>query len=89
MFIQIPEVPGLENQIKTLVFQATQEALEQYKKSLISKDYFSLREAREYIGVSNATFSKFRTMGLKVMVVDSVSRVSKKELDRFMEENSY
>lgn len=89
MFIQIPEIPGLESQLKEMVFQATHEALEQYKKSLVSKDWFSLREAQEYIGVSNVTFSKFRTMGLKIMEVDSVKRVSKKELDRFMEENSY
>lgn len=89
MFIQIPEIPGLEAQLKVMVFKATQDALEQYKKSLFSKDWFSLKEACEYAGVSNATMSKFRTLGLKVCEVDSVKRVSRKEIDRFLEENSY
>lgn len=89
MFLQIPEIPGLEEQIKVVVIESVQKAMSEYKESLNNKDYFTLKEAQEYIGVSNATFNKFRMMGLKVMEVDSVKRVSKKHIDLFMEENSH
>lgn len=89
MNIQLDMPTGLEDQLKAMVFNATQQALEQYKQSLVSKDWFSLKEACEYAGVSNATMSKFRTLGLKVCEVDNVKRVARKEIDRFLEENSY
>lgn len=89
MQINLETPSGLEEELKMMVLEAAKSAMELYKNSLVSKEWFSLREAQDYIGVSNVTFSKFRTMGLKVMEVDSVKRVSKKELDRFMEENSY
>lgn len=80
---------GLEEELRILVIDATEQAMEQFQKQLGSKDWFSLKEACSYAGVSNATFQKFRKMGLKVMVVDSVNRVSKKEIDRFMNEMSF
>lgn len=89
MQINLDMPHGLEEQLKQMVFKSTQEALEEYKKSLVSKEWFSLKEACEYAGVSNATFQKFRTMGLKIVEVDSVKRVSRKSIDKFFEENSY
>lgn len=89
MNIQLDMPQGLEEQLKQMVFKSTQEALDEYKKSLVSKDWLSLKEACEYAGVSNATFQKFRTMGLKVAEVDNVKRVSRKEIDRFLEEQSF
>lgn len=57
--------------------------------SFIQKSWFSLKEAAKYAGVSYNTFIKFRTMGLKVCEIDGIKRVSKKEVDRFLEEYSY
>lgn len=56
--------------------------------TLVTKEWFSLKEAAEYIGVSNNTLAKYREMGLKVFVVEGVSRVSRKEIDRFLETHS-
>lgn len=55
---------------------------------LVTKEWFSLKEAAEYIGVSPNTLAKYREMGLKVFVVEGVSRVSRKEIDRFLETHS-
>lgn len=53
------------------------------------KNWMSLKEAAIYAGVSYNTFIKFRTLGLKVCEIDGIKRVSKKEIDRFLEEYSY
>ena len=52
------------------------------------KEWFSLNEAAKYAGVSYNTFIKFRPMGLKVCEIDGIKRVSRKEIDRFLEEHS-
>lgn len=55
----------------------------------LNTDWLSLSNAAKYIGVSYNTFIKFRTLGLKVCEIDGIKRVSKKEIDRFLEEYSY
>ncbi len=59
------------------------------KLSVEYKEWLSLKEAALYAGVSYNTFIKFRTMGLKVTEIDGIKRVSKKEVDRFMESYSF
>lgn len=89
MNIQFDMPEGLELHLKKIVLKSTQEALEEYKKCLITKEWFSLKEACEYVGVSNVTFNKFRKLGLKIVEIDNVKRVSRKEIDRFLIEKSY
>lgn len=79
----------LNNQLTDLpsiMKQAMKEVLGEYK--LATKQWFSLKEAAEYIGVSTNTLAKYREMGLKVFVVEGVSRVSREEIDRFLETHS-
>ncbi|WP_253896116.1 helix-turn-helix domain-containing protein [Solibacillus sp. R5-41] len=52
------------------------------------KEWFSLKEAANYAGVSYNTFKKFRLLGLKVCEIEGIKRVAKKEIDRFLEEYS-
>lgn len=56
---------------------------------LLINEWLSLKEAAKYAGVSYNTFIKFRNRGLKVCEIDGIKRVSKKEIDRFLEEYSY
>lgn len=51
--------------------------------------WLNITEAAKYAGVSYNTFIKFRHMGLKVCEIDGIKRVSRKEIDRFLEENSF
>lgn len=56
---------------------------------LIQSGWLSLQEAAKYAGVSYNTFIKFRQMGLKVCEIDGIRRVSRKEIDRFLEEHCF
>lgn len=58
------------------------------ENQLLHKEWLTLKEAAKYLGVSPNTFKNFRHMGLKVCEVEGVKRVSKSELDRFMNEYS-
>lgn len=51
-------------------------------------EWMDLKTAAKYVGVSQNTFYNFRIHGLKVAEIDSVKRVSKTELDRFMKKHS-
>ncbi|MCY9545478.1 helix-turn-helix domain-containing protein [Lysinibacillus xylanilyticus] len=55
----------------------------------ITNEWLSINSAAKYVGVSYNTFIKFRHMGLKVCEIDGIKRVSRKEIDRFLEEYSY
>ena len=53
------------------------------------REWMTLADAAKYAGVSNNTFSKFRLLGLKVSHVEGIKRVSRTEVDNFLEKNSY
>lgn len=59
------------------------------KNKLYSPEWLSLMDAAKYAGVSYNTFIKFRHMGLKVCEINGIKRVSRKEIDRFLEEHSF
>lgn len=52
------------------------------------KEWMSMSEAANYVGVSHNTFTKFRLMGLKICEIDGIKRVSRREIDRFLEKYS-
>lgn len=53
------------------------------------KEWMTLKEGAKYMGVSYNTFNKFRQMGLKVCEIERVKRVSRKEIDSFLESHSF
>ncbi|GGG23937.1 hypothetical protein GCM10007425_17990 [Lysinibacillus alkalisoli] len=54
-----------------------------------SKEWMTLKEGSSYAGISFNTFIKFRLMGLKVCEIDGVKRISKTEIDNFLNTHSY
>lgn len=58
-------------------------------KKLDFTEWLSIKDAAKYAGVSYNTFIKFRLRGLKVCEVEGIKRVSRKEIDRFLEEHSF
>lgn len=78
-----------EKQIETLVLNTTEKAIEKFYTKIATKEWMSIKEACKYANVSNVTFQKFRTLGLRIAEIDGIKRVSKKEIDRFLETNSY
>ena len=53
------------------------------------KEWMNLSEGAAYIGVAYNTFKEFQLMGLKITEIGRVKRVSRKEIDRFLNDNSY
>ncbi|QEA01275.1 DNA-binding protein [Lysinibacillus fusiformis] len=82
-------IPSLEEQLKVVVLTATKEAIEDGRKQLAAREWMSLKEGAVYANVSYNSFIKFRERGLKVFEIDGIKRVSKKEIDIFLEKNSY
>lgn len=54
-----------------------------------NKEWMNLKEGATYAGVSYGTFIKFRAMGLKIAEVEGIKRVSRKEINRFLNEHSF
>lgn len=63
--------------------------LKKFTNHTSNTEWLSVKDAAKYASVSYNTFIKFRTMGLKVCEIDGIKRVSKKEIDRFLEEYSF
>lgn len=89
MRIELEMPTGLEEQLRSIVLSTVKNALAEFAKHPQPKDWMSLKEAAAYAGVSFNTFKGFRERGLKVCEVEGIKRVSKAEIDRFLESNSY
>lgn len=84
------EMPKLfEEEIREYVRSTINDMLSNLNVHSNQKEWMSIKEASEYAGVSFNTFKKFREMGLKVCEIDGVKRVSKTEIDKFLENNSF
>ena len=80
---------GLEQQLTTIVLNATQEALNRKKRLDEQSEWMDLKTGAKYAGVSYATFIKFRELGLQVVEIDGIKRISKDEINRFYKENQF
>ncbi|UED79616.1 helix-turn-helix domain-containing protein [Lysinibacillus sp. CD3-6] len=85
--LEMPE--NLGEYCKSTILNAFKEIIEEQRKQINSNPWLSLKEGAAYAGVSYNTFIKFRELGLKVAEIDGIKRVSKKEIDRFLENNSF
>lgn len=52
-------------------------------------EWLSVNDAAKYVGVSLNTFKTFRDMGLPIVEIGKIKRVSKKEIDSFLKEYMY
>ncbi|OLN23962.1 hypothetical protein BTO30_00610 [Domibacillus antri] len=75
-----------ENQFKAWIAEAFKN-VETHQPT--KKEWMSIKEACVYIGVAYNTFAKYREMGLRVCEIDGVKRVSKSEIDSFLNRFSY
>lgn len=83
---------SMTEQELTLHLEKFKEELFDLIKSSLSqpdKKIFTLKEAAAYLNVSFNTFQKFRYEGLKVFELDGTKRVTKEELNKFIEMHSY
>lgn len=78
------ELSKLLEQFKNDILEAVKVEIHQNNKKILS-----LKEAAEYLGVSHNTLQKFRYQGLKVFEIDNTKRITKEELNKFIEKYSY
>lgn len=79
----------MNTNIEEVVMKAVQKALLATQHQVMDSGWLSLKEGAKYAGVSYNTFIKFRVMGLQVCEIEGIKRVSRKEIDRFLEDHSY
>jgi len=75
--------------IEDIVIKAVQKALLATQHQFIDSGWLSLKDGAKYASVSYNTFIKFRMMGLQVCEIEGIKRVSRKEIDRFLQNHSY
>lgn len=78
-----------EPHIEELITNVVTQTLLTVNQNFVISEWMSLKEAAIYAGVCHNTLKKFRVMGLKISEIDGVKRVSKKEIDRFLEQYSF
>lgn len=77
------------NNIEELIVSSVNKLSYSPKHAVSNFEWMSLKEAAKYAGVSHNTFVKFRVMGLRVSEIEGVKRVSRKEIDQFLESHSF
>lgn len=75
--------------IEKLIVNAINKALLEAQHQYMDSGWLSLKDGAKYVGVAYNTFIKFRAMGLQVCEIEGIKRVSRKEIDRFLEDHSY
>ncbi|RUL47237.1 DNA-binding protein [Lysinibacillus antri] len=83
------DITNREIAIEELIVDAVNKAIQVAQHQFIESGWMTLKDGAKYAGVSYNTFIKFRVMGLKVCEVDGVKRVSRKEIDSFLERHSF
>lgn len=71
------------------IFSFIQHTFEKFITHSETKEWLTLKDGAKYAGVSYNTFIKFRALGLQICEVEGLKRVSKTEINRFLEEYSY
>lgn len=86
--MQLEENKLFEKNLNELITSTLKDNFLKFSKFTFN-EWMSITEASKYVGVSFNTFSKFRSMGLKICEIDGIKRVSRKEIDNFLENHSF
>ncbi|MBK3497169.1 helix-turn-helix domain-containing protein [Viridibacillus sp. YIM B01967] len=63
--------------------------MQDLKRENTNSEWWDLKTAAAYINVSYKTLISFRAMGLEIVEIGRLRRVSKTALDEFMRQNSF
>lgn len=86
--LKIPLPDSIQDELKALIRNAASQAIDELeKRQKLSKEIFNQKEACEYLGISYGTFQNFRKLGLKISTIQGKTLVTKKEINRFLEEH--
>lgn len=83
------DITNREAAVEELIVNTINKAIQSAQHQFIESGWMTLKDGAKYVGVSYNTFIKFRAMGMKVCEIDGVKRVSRKEIDSFLESYSF
>ena len=89
MTLQLEVSTGLERELQSVILTTIRQAVQDLQQQNPSKEWMSLKEGAAYAGVSYNTLIKFRSMGLRVCEIERVKRISKSEIDTFLNKHSF
>lgn len=69
-----------------VLIKTIEDTLKEYVQKQVAKDYYTLSEACDYLNISYNTLMKWNTLGLKIIMVQGVKRIAKKDIDEFLSE---
>lgn len=78
----------LENELKKAILTSIRNAVDEFKANT-TQEWMTLKEGAEYAGVSYNTFIKFRKLGMCISEVAGVKRVSRAQIDEFLNQHSF
>ena len=88
--LQIPISDTLQDELKSMIRNAAAQAIEEaVQRETTGREWMNQKEACEWLGISFGTISAWRKQGLRVAVVQGKTLLSKTEVNRFLEENSF
>lgn len=84
--IELPET--FKDEFKTLLSIAAREAIATAKQKEVSygREWLKQKEMCDYLNISYGTLQLWRSKGLRVATVEGITLISKKEINRFLEE---
>jgi excisionase family DNA binding protein len=85
--MEIKTADDFESQLKKIVAASINDSLNQYfdgSNQQEHKEWLSLGETADYLGISRNTLRKFIMDGLKITMVDKVTRVKRSDADNYM-----
>lgn len=74
-------------EINSRIEKGVSYAFEAHEKRKSYGRYMTKKEAAAYCGVSFNSLQKYISLGLKVIIIDGMTRIDKKDCDEFMEKN--
>ena len=84
--LKIPLPDSIQNEIRVMICNAATQAIEEaVQRESMAKDWMSQKELSTWLKVSYGTIQVWRSLGLKISVVQGKTLVSKKEVNRFLE----
>ena len=89
MLINLEMPQSLQQELTVIITNVTKEVFNTHQEKETQREWMDLKTGAKYAGVSDATFVKFRSRGLKVVEIDGVKRVSKTAVDNFYRDNEF
>lgn len=87
--IQIPLPENFQSEFAEMLTVAARKAITTAKEQDASygREWLKQKEVCEFLNVSYGTLQKFRSLGLNCSTVDGITLISKREINRFLEEH--